>query len=177
MRQNHPKMGFGGILDRLEAISIPSISISKGIKNKNFDRFWATRCRPLSPDWLATCPIRGLATCLKAKLPPPFWGETTPPLLGRDCDFGAKMPPFWGEIAILGRNYPPFGARLRFWGETTPLLGRFCDFRWGVFCDFRWGETTPPLWGVFAIFAGAFLRFSLGRNYPPPFGAFLRFCD
>ena len=34
MRQNHPKMGFGGILDRLEAISIPSISISKGIKNK-----------------------------------------------------------------------------------------------------------------------------------------------
>ena len=42
MRQNHPKMGFGGILDRLEAISIPSLSISKGIKNKNFDRFWAT---------------------------------------------------------------------------------------------------------------------------------------
>ena len=34
MRQNHPKMRFGGILDRLEAISIPSISIYKGIKNK-----------------------------------------------------------------------------------------------------------------------------------------------
>ena len=40
MRQNHPKMVFGGILDRLGAISIPSVSISKGIKNKNFDRFW-----------------------------------------------------------------------------------------------------------------------------------------
>ena len=96
MRQNHPKMGFGGILDRLEAISIPSIPISKGIKNKNFDRFWTTRCRPLSPDWLATCPIRGLATCL-----PPSKGETTPP------PFGAKLPPFWGEIAILGRKYSP----------------------------------------------------------------------
>ena len=34
------KMVFGGILDRLEAISIPSVSISKGIQNKNFDRFW-----------------------------------------------------------------------------------------------------------------------------------------
>ena len=44
MRQNHPKMDFGGILDRLEAISIPSISISKGIKNKNFDRIWVPRC-------------------------------------------------------------------------------------------------------------------------------------
>ena len=66
MRQNHPKMGFGGILDRLEAISIPSISISKGIKNTNFDRFWTTRRRPLSPDWLATCPAEWLATC-----PPP----------------------------------------------------------------------------------------------------------
>ena len=40
MRQNHPKMGFGGILDHMEVISIPSISISKGIKNKKFDRFW-----------------------------------------------------------------------------------------------------------------------------------------
>ena len=36
MRQNHPKMGFEGILDRLEAISIPSVSISKGIQNKKF---------------------------------------------------------------------------------------------------------------------------------------------
>ena len=35
MRQNHPKMVFGGILDRLEAISIPSVSIAKGIKDKN----------------------------------------------------------------------------------------------------------------------------------------------
>ena len=32
MRQNHPKMGFGGILDRLEAISI--LSISKYQRNK-----------------------------------------------------------------------------------------------------------------------------------------------
>ena len=39
-----PKMGFGGIFDHLEAISIPSIPISKGIKNKNFNRFWVPRC-------------------------------------------------------------------------------------------------------------------------------------
>ena len=43
MRQNHPKMVFGCILDRLEAISIPSVSIPKGIKNKNFDRFRVPR--------------------------------------------------------------------------------------------------------------------------------------
>ena len=46
MRQNHPKMGFGGILDRLEVISIPSVSIPKGIKNKNFARFWVPRWVP-----------------------------------------------------------------------------------------------------------------------------------
>ena len=93
MRQNHPKMGFEGILDRLEAISTPSVSISKGIKNKNFYRFWAIRCLPLSPNWLATCPLLGwqrVRPPLKAKLPP-FWGETTP---------------LWGATAILGRNYP-----------------------------------------------------------------------
>ena len=39
MRQNHPKMGFEGLLDRLKAISIPSRSTSKRIKNKKLDRF------------------------------------------------------------------------------------------------------------------------------------------
>ena len=44
MRQNHPKMGVGGILDHVEAISIPSISISNEIQNKNFDQFSVPRC-------------------------------------------------------------------------------------------------------------------------------------
>ena len=45
-RQNHPIMGFGGILDCLKVVSIPSGSIAKGIKNKNFCRFWVPRYLP-----------------------------------------------------------------------------------------------------------------------------------
>ena len=41
-----PKNALWAILDRLEAISIPSVSISKGIKNKNFDRFPVPRWVP-----------------------------------------------------------------------------------------------------------------------------------
>ena len=97
-------MGFEGILDRLEAIYIPSISIYKG-RNTNFDRFWVTMCRPLSPDWLATY--------LNAKLPP-LWGD--PPFLGRN------YPP-------LGRNYPPLGAKLRFsLGVVFFWLGKMTGF-------------------------------------------------
>ena len=48
-------MGFEGILDDLEANSLPLKSVSKGIKNKNFDRVWVPRY-PFNPDWLATWP-------------------------------------------------------------------------------------------------------------------------
>ena len=44
--QINQKWCLGAFLDRLEAISIPSVSISKGIKNKNFDRFWVPRGVP-----------------------------------------------------------------------------------------------------------------------------------
>ena len=49
MRQNHPKMGFEGLLDSLKAISIPSRSTSKRIKNKNLDRFWVPQMPPKTP--------------------------------------------------------------------------------------------------------------------------------
>ena len=70
MRQNHPKMGFGGILDRLDVISIPSISISKGIKNlKKITDLGSQGSHFLSPDWLATWP-----PMIGAQLPPLFFG-------------------------------------------------------------------------------------------------------
>ena len=57
--QNASKSPKHGVLVAFwKAIAIPSRSFVKGIKNKKFDRFWVPRYLPLSPDWVATCPIK-----------------------------------------------------------------------------------------------------------------------
>jgi len=96
MRQNHPKMGFGGILDRLEPISIPSISKEYKIK---ISTDFGSPGAPLALIGWQRAPLIGWQRIYRQKYPPPFWGKTTP--------LGAKLPD-----GLKAKLPPPFGAKL-----------------------------------------------------------------